>query len=318
MPAKLAFNAMASRRKLDASTLQRFENAAAGHDGVMSDPTGELVIKPCTDAEIFFYQQTVESHPDFVRHMPTFMGTLALSENGASASEAAPALTQAEKDQRLLHGAKLSTATAIVLENLEHGFKYPNVIDLKLGARLYAPGTDPEKAARLDKTAAESTSASLHFRVAGMKVWNGEAYTIYDKFYGRKFAGDNVQDAFTAYFGPLAAALSDSQADATLSSIREQLDSIIGLLQRDHSRMFSASVLIVYEGDAKALQDLVSGAHAPPPPSDEEDGEELESPVAFKVKMIDFAHARWCPTESADDNVLVGLRNVKDRIKMGK
>ena len=164
------------------------------------DPSGELIIKPCTSAEIEFYQNTLVQHPDFAEMLPTFMGTLQL---GAPAHAPAPTavhepdhITQAEKDQQLAHGAKISTETAIVLENLEHGFKNPNVLDLKLGARLYEDGTKPEKAERLDKVAAETTSGSLNFRIAGMKVWNGNNHDVYDKFYGRKFNDQNIQDGF--------------------------------------------------------------------------------------------------------------------------
>ena len=322
----------APKHQLDQSTLKAFENAAAGHDGVMSDPSGELLIKPCTKQEIDFYQQTATEHPAFAELMPTFMGTLSLGAPASAPDVTAVSenneLTQAQKDQQLKHGVKIASDTAIVLENLEYGFKQPNVLDLKLGARLYADGTEPEKAARLDKVAAETTSGSLNFRIAGMKVWNGQSFDIYDKFYGRKFSASNVNDGFETFFAPLGTgAIEREQAQELLETIEAEIAKARHLLERAESRMYSASVLIVYEGDTEALGSLMSG-HEPKTRADEraptvgevkksveEEEEEEEGsaprPVAFKVKMIDFAHAGWFPGRGKDENVITGLKNVE-------
>lgn len=323
-----------TKSQLDQSTLKAFSNAAAGHDGVMSDPTGELLIKPCTAQEIAFYQQTAAEHPDFAELMPTFMGTLSLgapaSAPDATAASETTELTQAQKDQQLKHGVKIASDTAIVLENLEYGFRQPNVLDLKLGAWLYADGTPAEKAARLDKVAAETTSGSLHFRIAGMKVWNGASFDIYDKFYGRQFSAQNVSDGFETFFAPLGVSGGPGRerAQELLETIEAEVAKARHLLERAESRMFSASVLIVYEGDAEALAALTSGneptgkvnERAPTvgevKRSVEEEAEEEEGgappPAAFKVKMIDFAHAEWCPGKGKDENVIKGLKNVED------
>ena len=68
---------MAETPNIDLATLKAFENTASGHDGVMSDPSGALLIKPCTKAEIDFYETTLAEHPDFGELMPTFVGTRA-------------------------------------------------------------------------------------------------------------------------------------------------------------------------------------------------------------------------------------------------
>ena len=321
------------QRKLDPSTLKRFENAAAGHDGVMSDPTGELIIKPCTAAEIEFYQNTLTSHPEFAEMMPTFMGTLQLGSPAnapdVTASSETQELTQADKDQQLKHGVKIATETAIVLENLEHGFKAPNVLDLKLGARLYADGTSAEKAARLDKVASESTSGSLNFRIAGMKVWNGTSFDIYDKFYGRQFNADNVSDGFNTFFAGLSTGGTKAEvAQELLETIEAEITKARHMLEKTESRMYSASVLIVYEGDSSAL-DVLMGAEPKTPRVDErapttreisksmqeeEDEDEEQPPVAFKVKMIDFAHAAWTPGQGQDENLIKGLKSVEKQM----
>jgi 1D-myo-inositol-tetrakisphosphate 5-kinase/inositol-polyphosphate multikinase len=318
-------------QQLDASQLKAFENAAAGHDGVLSDPSGELIIKPCTEAEINFYQETVNEHSDFAEMMPTFMGTLQLGASStveaATAAHEGEELTQAAKDQQLTHGVKLATQTAIVLENLEHGFKKANVLDLKLGARLYEDGTKPDKAARLDKVASETTSGSLNFRIAGMKVWNGETFDIYDKFYGRKFNAENVQNGFETFFSGLSTGLKSDMAQELLETILAEITKARHMLEKYESRMYSASVLIVYEGDSSELEVLMGGELKTPRVDErmptqfevkksieEEEEEEEQPPVTFKVKMIDFAHAEWASGKGPDENVIVGLKNVEKQM----
>lgn len=321
---------MASNSKqLDASALKAFENAAAGHDGVMSDPTGELLIKPCTQAEIDFYQQTLVDHPELSELMPTFMGTLQLGAPAQAVdATAAHETLEAAKDQRL-HGAKLTTQTAIVLENMEHGFNKPNVLDLKLGSRLYADDTAPEKAARLDKVASETTSGSLNFRIAGMKVWNGQTFDVYDKFYGRKFNAEDIKDGFATFFSGLTTGLRSDEAAELLETVEAEVAKARQLLERRESRMYSASILIVYEGDTAALDQMMGGQPKTPrlqekaptlgevkKSEEEEEDEENEAPTAYKVKMIDFAHAAWTPGQGKDENVIVGLKNVEKQMDM--
>lgn len=324
-------------QQLDQAKLKAFENAAAGHDGVLSDESGELIIKPCTGAEINFYQESLQHHPKFYELMPTFMGTLSL---GAPASvpdvtathePSTSELSQEQKDKSILHGQKLATETAIVLENLEHGFKQPNVLDLKLGSLLYDPEkTKPEKAERLDKVAAETTSGSLNFRIAGMKVWNGKDYDVYDKFYGRKFTAENVKDGFATFFSSLTAGASKDDSRQLLETILAEITKARHSLERSESRMYSASVLIVYEGDSEALETLMGNPPKTPrtderaptaleiqkSEDEEDDEEEEERPTTHRVKMIDFAHAKWEQGKGPDENVIKGLKNIEQQLDL--
>ena len=319
---------------LDPSTLKSYGNAAAGHDGVLSDESGEMIVKPCVQAEIDFYQTTAAEHPDFAELMPTFMGTLSLgapeqvSDEQVAQLGGDAAAQQAQKDKRL-HGAKIATESAIVLENLTSGFKQPNVLDLKLGARLYADGTSEEKAARLDKVASETTSGSLNFRIAGMKVWNGKQSETYDKFYGRKFSAETVNGGFETFFASLfISGANKEESVALLETILAEITKARHILERTESRMYSASVLIVYEGDAETLSSLIKGEDKKPQmeekapttlevqkgEAEEEDEEEEGAQPAFKVKMIDFAHAQWTPGKGPDENVIKGLKKIEDQM----
>jgi 1D-myo-inositol-tetrakisphosphate 5-kinase/inositol-polyphosphate multikinase len=74
-----------------------------------------------------------------------------------------------------LMGLPLRTTTHLVLANAAAGLARPSVLDVKLGTRLWAPDAPEPKRARLDAVAAASTSGSLGFRIAGMRVWLGDA-----------------------------------------------------------------------------------------------------------------------------------------------
>ena len=45
------------------------------------DPSGDFIVKPCTQAELDFYEDTVAQHADFAALIPTFMGTLQLGKS---------------------------------------------------------------------------------------------------------------------------------------------------------------------------------------------------------------------------------------------
>ncbi|KAK5121733.1 hypothetical protein LTR85_004608 [Meristemomyces frigidus] len=322
---------MADRTKqLDTSTLKAFENTAAGHDGALSDPAGELFIKPCTQAEVDFYQRTLTDHPNFAELMPAFMGTLSL---GAPVQVADSAAVQEMLDSSQMHkgqtsnSTKIASETGIVLENLEHGFTHPNVLDLKLGSCLYdSNSTAPEKAARLDKVASETTNGSLNFRIAGMKVWNGKSFDIYDKIYGRNFNAENVKDGFATFFAGLTTGLKPDDVAELLETIEAEVAKARHTLERLECRMYSASLLIIYEGDSTALDMLMGGEPKTPrvqekaptlgevKQSEEEEEEEDDPPVAFRVNIIDFAHATWTPGQGKDENVITGLKNIEKQM----
>lgn len=195
-----------------------------------------------------------------------------------------------------------------MLENVAAGFKRPNVLDVKLGARLWADDTRPEKRAKLDAVSQETTSSSLGFRICGMKVFTGEdgesdegaltdpydakhegkegekgemiekdGFKRYDKWYGRSFNEGNVKEGFEAFFtGAKLGGVDRSKLVAR--RVIEELKRVQKTLEMEESRMYSASVLIVYEGDPEALEHALEeekkALDKPPTQDDEEDEDE--------------------------------------------
>ncbi|KAI5813309.1 inositol polyphosphate kinase-domain-containing protein [Pyronema omphalodes] len=340
-------------------SFKTFGKAAAGHAGVLTDSSGSLLIKPCTSAEAAFYDSCL-SHPKFAFWMPKYIGTVTLNQPEGSIPNGAP--TEANP------AVKPSTLeTGLVLQNLTHGFTKPCILDIKLGRQLWDDFASQEKRDRLDLVANTSTSGSLHWRVAGMRVYKpakpagtvvaartegkfqyviveeenpenpqGEAYWNFNKLYGRKEIQDeNVADAVKEF---LDSGLNGEQKKELLRRWIEKLQGITQMLEEEESRMYSASLLFVYEGDEKSFEQALEyekileqemqmkeekerlrmekEQNAEEEEDDEEDegDEDPEDSENFKVvehlKLIDFAHATWTPGQGPDENALKGVRNV--------
>lgn len=332
-----------------------------------------MIVKPCDQAEIDFYNSTI-AHPEFKYYTPDFFGTLSLSSNTSA--------VQASQDQQLAipdesqlltpisstnglcpspsqkvwvpsNGGKINTNLAIVLENVAAGFTKPNILDVKLGARLWADDAPPAKRQKLDKVASETTSKALGFRIAGMRIWMGrevnapdinlDGYKVYDKAYGRTFSAENVQEGFDTFFVVESAGVTPELAREVSRRFYEDLKGLQLALEHEESRMYSASLLFIYEGDGKTLREkfeaeleLEKQLEREPSPElegsssgalvvieankgaedadDEDDDEDSEGgqimPKVQALKLIDFAHAAWTPGQGPDENTLHGIRSV--------
>ena len=299
--------------------------------------------------------------------MPTFMGTLQLNESGAVEAPApvakpteGTAATLAPDDVGPLHGRKLETGLSIVLENVAAGFTKPNILDIKLGAQLYDVNDEkqkPEKRARFDKVSKETTSGSLGFRIAGMRVWQGPAlgaaselqgkkaeggdsandllehtsldadgYRSYNKIYGRKFSADDIDKGFKEYLIVPSANITEEKAKIITNLLLKHTLAIQQVLEQEESRMFSASILYVYEGDGEAFdatlkanpklgESIEVGEEETEEEDDEEEENEAPKPKLVAAKLIDFAHANWVPGQGPDTNSLQGVVSAADILK---
>ena len=336
-------------------------------DGVLSDRSGAMIVKPCKQSEIDFYESTA-AHPDILPFTPIYMGRLSLGSDTVQAAGALILPGETTPDDTIQpdtatlpvvghawapsYGGKIQTDLAIVLQNIAAGYKKPNILDVKLGARLWADDAPIEKRQRLDKAAEETTSGPLGFRIAGMKTYHEvkgndavdstrDQYKVFDKSYGRSFNVDTVHKGFEDFF---LLAPKTTAAGAIKKVIRrfiKDLEEMVEAFQKEESRMYSASLLFVYEGDTAALDrafteeadmitslgdqnldtaepangkitdDAVQGIGVDSNPiDDDDDDEEPDFPPVQSVKLIDFAHARWTPGQGPDENLLHGVRNV--------
>ncbi|KAK3389231.1 inositol polyphosphate kinase-domain-containing protein [Podospora didyma] len=283
----------------NSADLKPYSFAVAGHDGTLCDPDGELFIKPCTAQEIAFYESAHKDHPRFADLMPGFLGTLTLNdvtdvdslneqlpavadhisqsmkeEAVRMAKEAAAdAVEQATKEAAAIRdnvkwkpnkSRKIATNQSVVLENTAYGFKSPNILDAKLGARLWADDAPLEKRQRFDEISRATTNGSHGFRIAGMRVfkgcdnpaeWDSHGYKIYDKDYGRlKVTPKNVVDEMRKFIFNSRAGVDEDLGRAIAAGFVNDLRHVEEVLASEESRMYSASLLFTFEGDGEALR----------------------------------------------------------------
>lgn len=239
---------------------------------------------------------------------------------------------------------KIKTDQAIVLENSAFGFKHPNILDVKLGVRLWADDAPVEKKRRFDKITSETTHKNLGFRIAGMRVFRGsedaselddEEYRVYDKDYGRVQVNDeNVVDEFRKFIFNKLAGIDADLGKAVCEAFLRDLRRVEDILSRHHSRMYSASLLFVFEGDGPSLRAAIeenneiiedvqestrttkridSGIALEDEEELDEDADSIQAsslPQIFSLKLIDFAHAQWTPEQGPDENTLTGVRSL--------
>ncbi|WFD33690.1 hypothetical protein MCUN1_000503 [Malassezia cuniculi] len=262
----------------------------SGHEGSLSvHADGSWVLKQCTSVEANFYQsvwkQDTPGADELKPLMPICYGI-------------------ADQDGQWLPGwdspmqLERSSAFSILLENLTSGFVRPCVSDWKIGTQLYDerdPLLTDEKRTRMQRKAAETTSGSYGLRVTGWQTWNAttKAYYRAGKEPGRAATSlDDLDELWRRVMD------GDDDVGGTPNSrilgryIVEQLQHIRHVLSTLHVRIRGASILVIYEGDSDAAK------------------KRLESGSPVSLRLIDYAHARWCHDEGPDAGADLGLETL--------
>ncbi|ETW85073.1 hypothetical protein HETIRDRAFT_25122, partial [Heterobasidion irregulare TC 32-1] len=323
-----------------------FEIAAAhtlasqvgGHAGVLTTEDGSLIIKPALALEHQFYQQAAADPAlaPLQRWIPRFYGTLRLEGRTGPGGEieidgAGSTGAAVQKDEHLL-----SSAGSLVLENLAHAFARPNILDAKLGTVLFDEDAPPEKRARMEKTARETTSKQTGVRLTGFQVFDNatRAPVNTPKAYGKSLAPADLPAGIAKFFpiaapAPVAAfafasdstpavpspSRSPSPSDASppttglpartllpiLSAIARDVRAVRAALAGVEMRMVGGSLLVVYEAEwaraAAGVEWLAAHPDGKPGPP-------------YIVRLIDFAHTRLKPGEGPDLGVLQGVDTI--------
>lgn len=343
----------------------------------MCDPDGEVFVKPCTPAEISFYETTIQHYPDFAELMPKYLGDLVLTQSDGNIGNAVAGLisengvVQSSQDEIMSsikeqianatenaqpvdkgswtpsQGKKIKTDKGVVLQNETFGFKRANILDIKLGTRLYADDAPDQKKERFQKISKDTTHHNLGFRIAGMRVFRGsdnpedlddEEYKIYDKDYGRVSVNDdNVADELKRFIFNKTAGIDEDLGRAVCDGFARDLANVLDVMSRHESRMYSTSLLFVFEGDGPTLANAIeqnneyveiAERRSSCPPTTKRidsgiglDDEELDEdaiselevslPPMYSLKLIDFAHAEWTPGQGPDENIMKGVRSLE-------
>ncbi|KAK0395609.1 hypothetical protein QR680_001356 [Steinernema hermaphroditum] len=184
----------------------------------------------------------------------------------------------------------------IILENITSKFLRPCVIDLKLGTRQHGDDATPEKKISQKKKCAKTTSQTMGLRLCGLQYFDDsvDMFQCVDKYCGRNMDKKGLIDMIGQFLRKADGTLRTSVCISLLEKIA-YLEKVL----RDQAglRLFSSSLLIVYEGDR---------SH--------------EDSPAVEVRLIDFAHATFNgflsdhPYDGSDEGCLLGLKTLSDVI----
>ncbi|KAA1078493.1 hypothetical protein PGT21_035654 [Puccinia graminis f. sp. tritici] len=298
---------------------------AGGHQDQVSinSTQPDKIIKKTNHNELEFYQNLVnqlEHHhhlkPDW---RPQFFGTTNHHHHHHQTQTTAK---QQQQDEHVF----------IILENLTYKrskpaqlFIHPNVIDIKLGQRLYDDRATPEKQERMNRAALETTSAKFGIRLTGAQLWknlNGE-YSSVPKSFGKSIKpdGSDLQTNFNSLF-PISnhKKQDDDHHHLTHStqglpsnllkiiidrSIIPKIQTIQAYLSSFNWRIYGASLLIVFEADLTTLQAILASSTTTTTTTAQPDHYHLAS-----VKVIDFAHVELA--DSPDQGLLKGIQSTLD------
>jgi len=189
----------------------------------------------------------------------------------------------------------------LLMENAMSLHREPNLIDIKLGHRLYDDFCTEEKRKRATALAEKTTSAKLGVRLCGMQRWSAQRWR-WTRDFGRAMSAESLPSSIRSFFCSIpsnwqpsesSAGWLDSIAGITTTVEQGLVDEVVKQLrailhaveQLEDVRIYSSSVLICYE----ALPSL---------------------PTRPTVCMIDFAHAYFRPGLGRDDNYISGLNSL--------
>ncbi|WOL00958.1 inositol polyphosphate multikinase IPK2-like [Canna indica] len=170
----------------------------------------------------------------------------------------------------------------LALEDLVAGFRFPSLIDIKIGARTWPLGSSDDYFRKCIARDRESTTASLGFRISGVQIQDPRAaagfwrpsksdvrvYLIPDtRRVLRQFVSMNPPSDGAKPDCGLASAVYGGP-DGVLAQLRELKE---WFEEQTLLHFYSASVLVVYEKDAVA-------------------GQQPEGSSGVRLKLVDFAH----------------------------
>lgn len=301
-----------------------YRHQVGGHHaiGVLRTPDfGPVIAKPIVDRERFFYEHLLDERlQEFV---PRFLGerqvcfprTTDVPSTSTDTTAFVPTLDglQSSPPQavkalnpwalRCLERADLPVdpIRCILLEDLTGQYRYPCVLDIKMGVRLHGVDVSTRKQERAKAKSSDTTSGALGLRICGLQVYDSAegAYKCQDKYAGRALTADELPATLELFFIRNHGSLSSRRCQHVLEAIIAKLQRLEATIsQLPGYRFFSSSLLLLYDGD----------------PS-------VEQPKA-DIRMIDFAHTARLDNEQGapaiaeedlaapDQGYVFGLRNL--------
>ncbi|KAJ1887338.1 hypothetical protein LPJ66_009171 [Kickxella alabastrina] len=291
--------------------LKDFSHQVAGHGGILHTEGDKILIKPMVERELKFYEQAA-NNPLIKPFLPEFFGTLQLSQGFSEKAEQSASfpINPHDKETR-------AEDTYICLENLVCHFENACIADIKLGTQLYDLDATPEKRARMEAKAMMRTTNLIGTSISGLSIPGKPAF---DRKELSKLTLETMKtEALIPFFAVAEIAVSAEYRKFIIRQFITELEEYREVIRQCETRMFSSSVLLVYDASkgryARFLEGgkgvYCAGTQRSDSGSNSEDGREdvEDSGALLDMRAIDFAHGHWVPGQGPDEKYLFGLDN---------
>lgn len=289
-----------------------FLHQVGGHHACVSIPQTNMIAKPFDDLhERNFYEHLL--HENLKGFVPQYFGVrdieyvigesgtesddshetslhLDASQDGSSAGDLGVGLTAnpwsmhcLNKEVAKLRQRGMHTKSCLLLEDLTARFRFPCILDIKMGTRAHPDDMSASKAERSQAKCLATTSSAVGLRLCGMQRFDHHLsrYDYVDKYRGRELRKEDI-------LGSILDFVSVEWAASILKRWIEVLRNLEAVLRTyDGYRFYSSSLLLLYEGDPALRTEHVADA-----------------------KLIDFAHTRHLPDPGPDEGLLFGVENL--------
>jgi len=235
--------------------------------------------------------------------MPTIIGKVVLSQDAQdylkTGYEGRLRLTHTENPLKRIQ-------FLLVMIDVVYDFKYPAIMDLKMGRKLSALDASQSKMDTNRDTEQRTTQESLGFRITGTQVWTKnelEPVRRLKKSFEWMEEADAQDSRMKDELGDFFSKLDPEIRNTVLDSLISALNAFKEMLSNSTFTLRSSSLLIVYETDTRELKAMTYQKSV------------NTVPGVFGVYAIDFAHA---VKHERDEDMIFGVEQLTGFLKASK